>query len=442
MAKQFTIPEFYRSSVISLIKAGRRAADNRKRDLAPSIIDMGPVVFKLARHFGFCFGVENAIDIAYRALAENPDARVYLLSEMIHNPQVNENLRSRGVKFILAPDGSQLIPFESLRSDDIVIVPAFGTTVELFAKLEGLGINPRSYDATCPFVEKVWKRASQLGERGFTVIIHGKNTHEETRATFSHARLNAPSLVILDMDEAQSLASYLRGERKLSEFATEFSGRYSEGFNPELDLQRIGVVNQTTMLATETKAISDVLRSAMRERYGEDQAGEHFADTRDTLCYATSENQQSVHALVDAGGDLALVVGGYNSSNTSHLVELCERRYPTFYIKDADEIISRDQIRHLKLRHPQQQLTAIGSKGHPIQGDVVISNNWLPPRAPNSDQPIEILVTAGASCPDALVEQVVLKIAQLFGVQERLSSQLATFNEMLAANSSAVSAHN
>lgn len=407
MGRKFDIPIFYRSSIISSIKGARRLADSRKQDYSPSVLDLGQVRFKIARHFGFCFGVENAIEIAYRALAENPDKRVFLLSEMIHNPQVNSDLRERGVRFILSTAGEQLLPFEQLKPEDIVIVPAFGTTVELFAKLESLGINPRAYNATCPFVEKVWKRAAQLGEKGYTVIIHGKHTHEETRATFSHARLNSPSLVILDLDEAELLAKYIRRERPWELFAQDFSSRYSNEFDPALHLDRIGVVNQTTMLAPETQKISAILREAMQEHFGAEQLNEHFADTRDTLCYATSENQESIYHMLASGGDFALVVGGYNSSNTSHLVEICQKQVPTYYIKDASEIISHELVRHLDLNSRQ----------------VLETRNWLP----RDKSPIDILVSAGASCPDALVDEVISKVSALFGLHDKFDSALSRF---------------
>lgn len=400
MGRKFDIPTFYRSSVVSSLKQARRVDDQRKKDLSPTSLDLGKVRFKIARHFGFCFGVENAIERAYRSLAENPGKRVFLLSEMIHNPHVNSDLESRGVRFILKPDGTQIIPFEELTPDDIVIVPAFGTTVDLFKKLRGLGIDTERYNATCPFVEKVWKRSEQLGTKGYTVIIHGKHSHEETRATFSHARVTARSLVIRDVPEAEKLSAYIRGEIPLDQFSLDFAGRFSEGFSPERDLVRIGVVNQTTMLATETQHISDILRAASIARYGEGAVGDHFADTRDTLCYATSENQDATKALMEHHADFAVVVGGYNSSNTSHLVELLEARLPTYYIEDESEIRSTSIIRHLDLHSMKVKETS----------------GWLPLR----DSPIEILLTAGASCPDSLVDRVLKRIAELAGVEAEL----------------------
>jgi 4-hydroxy-3-methylbut-2-enyl diphosphate reductase len=416
MARQFQIPPFYRSRIVSGIKGARRAGDARKKDLSPSVLDLGAVRFKLARHFGFCFGVENAIEIAYRALAENASRRVFLLSEMIHNPRVNEDLQSRGVRFLMKPDGSVLVPFEELTGDDIVIVPAFGTTLQILEAIKARGIDPLRYDTTCPFVQKVWSRSEELGRRGFTVVIHGKAAHEETRATFSHARAHSKSVIVRDLEEAKLLAEFITGERSLEEFPALFAGRYSDGFSAADHLTRIGVVNQTTMLAEETQTIAEVLRDAMRTRYGAALLVEHYADTRDTLCYATTENQSAAHALVAAGGDLALVVGGYNSSNTSHLVELLEAQYPTYFIQDATEILDYRRIRHLKLK----------------EKCVVETQGWLP----QDKTPVTILVGAGASCPDKLIEEVLIRVSALFGVADALPPSaeelIRTFEQMAA----------
>ncbi len=413
MGRRFEIPDFYRSAIISPLKAARRMADARKKDLAPTVLDLGGLRFKIARHFGFCFGVENAIEIAYRAVAENPGKRVFLLSEMIHNPQVNEDLERRGVRFILAPDGTQLIPFSEIMPSDIVIVPAFGTTQELFEKLSSLGVDPQLYNATCPFVEKVWKRSNQLGDKGYTVIIHGKHYHEETRATFSHARMSAPALVIRDMKEAQQVARFIQGDLSDNQFREIFAGRYSANFEPNRDLQRIGVVNQTTMLAHETQGIAEYLRDVMRQRYGSEALDEHFADTRDTLCYATSENQDAIAGLVADGGSCAIVVGGYNSSNTSHLAKLCSAHVPTFYIKDADELLSPTEIRHLD----------IDSR------EVKVSSNWLN----TGSGAVDILVSAGASCPDAVVDQVIQRVASFFGKEQSLGVAVKLISERYQA---------
>lgn len=394
MARSFDIPIYFRSPIIAAVKAARREGDPRKRDLSPSVLDLGPVRFKIARHFGFCFGVENAIEIAYRALESHPDRRIFLLSEMIHNPHVNDDLLARGVRFIMTPAGEQLVDWEELTPDDLVIVPAFGTTLEIQERLAARGIDPYSWDTTCPFVEKVWNRTGTLGEKDCTVVIHGKRTHEETRATFSHSSASAPTVVVQNMAETERLARIITGEEPIERFAEWFGGACSDGFDPALHLGKIGVVNQTTMLASETQAIADRLRQAMIERHGADAIAEHFADTRDTLCYATNENQNATIALIESGGDLALVVGGYNSSNTSHLVELCEERMPTYFIKDAGEIESRDAVRHFDL-HARA---------------VRQSEGWLP----TVDRPLDIVLTSGASCPDALVDEVIERVASFF----------------------------
>jgi 4-hydroxy-3-methylbut-2-en-1-yl diphosphate reductase len=394
MARTFDIPIFYRSPIIATVKNARKVSDPRKKDLTPSILDFGPVRFKVARHFGFCFGVENAIEIAYRTIDQNPGRRIFLLSEMIHNPHVNEDLRERGVEFIMTPGGDQLVEWDSLTPEDIVIVPAFGTTLEIQALLAERNIDPYSYDTTCPFVEKVWNRTESLGERDCTIVIHGKRTHEETRATFSHSRENAPTIIVQNMAETERLARIVSVDEPLERFEEWFRGQCSEGFDPTVHLNRIGVVNQTTMLASETQAIADRLRQAMLQRYGSDSISEHFIDTRDTLCYATNENQNATMALIETGGDLAIVVGGYNSSNTSHLVELCEEKMPTYFIKDAGEIESAEIINHFDLH------------SHTLHN----TEQWLPVES----RPLDIVLTSGASCPDALVDDVVQQIVSFF----------------------------
>ncbi|HLZ16705.1 MAG TPA: 4-hydroxy-3-methylbut-2-enyl diphosphate reductase [Cyclobacteriaceae bacterium] len=310
----------------------------RKQDFSPTQLDFGPVQFFLARHFGFCYGVENAIEISYRALEENPGRQVYLLSQMIHNQEVNADLQSRGIKFIADTDGTQFIPWGKINAEDIVIIPAFGTTLEIENFLLGKKVEVQKYNTTCPFVEKVWNRAEKLGGENYTIIIHGKPNHEETRATFSHSAYRGASVIVQHMNDAQQLAKYITGEKAREEFFAEFENRFSKGFDPERDLRRIGVVNQTTMLATETQAIADFFKQAMRDRYGEENLKNHFADTRDTLCYATNDNQDASYELLKTGADLAIVVGGYNSSNTSHIVELCERKFPTYFINSEAEI--------------------------------------------------------------------------------------------------------
>ncbi|QXD16751.1 4-hydroxy-3-methylbut-2-enyl diphosphate reductase [Rhodocaloribacter litoris] len=406
MARQFNVPAFYRSPVIGRVKEARRVTDPRKRDLSPSVLDFGPVRFKLARHFGFCYGVENAIEIAYRALDENPGRRLFLLSEMIHNPHVNDDLRRRGIRFLRTTRGEQLIPFDTLTPEDVVIIPAFGASLEVEAELARRGVDTVRYNTTCPFVEKVWKRSEQIGQKGFTVVVHGKRYHEETRATFSHAKEAAPVVVVRDLGEAEDLARVIRGEAGRAFFFERFADRHSDGFDPDRDLRRIGVVNQTTMLATETQAIADLLRRAMIDRYGEADLHEHFADTRDTLCYATNENQDATKALLADGGDLALIVGGYNSSNTSHLVELAAATMPAYFISGAGEIEGPNVIHHFDL-HTHARRTTTG---------------WLPAR-----RPLDLVLTAGASCPDALLDEVLHRVLDFFPGARTVEEALAPF---------------
>ncbi|GAB5522026.1 MAG: 4-hydroxy-3-methylbut-2-enyl diphosphate reductase [Rhodothermales bacterium] len=406
MARQFDVPEFYRSPIISTVKSARRATDPRKRDLSPATIDFGPVRFKIARHFGFCYGVENAIEIAYRALNENPDKRIFLISEMIHNPFVNQDLKSRGIQFLRTTKGEQIVPFDELQPDDVVLIPAFGTTLEIEAMLTERGVDTKTYNTTCPFVEKVWKKSAQIGKKSYTVVVHGKRYHEETRATISHAKQGAPVVVVRDLAEAEDLAAVIRGERDTAFFFERFPDRYSKDFDPVRDLQRIGVVNQTTMLATETQAIAALLKDAMVLRYGEADIDAHFADTSDTLCYATNENQNATYALIESGGDVAVVVGGYNSSNTSHLVELCSEHMPTYFISGPDEMVALDRIWHFDLHSKSIHETC----------------DWLPAK-----RPLEVVLTAGASCPDALLDRVMRKLIGWFEGTRSIDEALAPF---------------
>lgn len=391
--KKFDIPTYYQSSIISKIKEIRYLKDPRKIDNSPTRLDFGPVIFYVARHFGFCYGVKNAIDIAYKTINENPKKRIYLLSEMIHNPNVNADLQGMNVKFIMDTSGNQIIPWEQLTKEDIVIIPAFGTTLEIENKLNEIGIDPYKYDTTCPFVEKVWNRSSQLGDEESTVIIHGKNTHEETRATFSHSIKNAPSLIVRDLKETEFLVSVILKEKKEEDFYEYFKGKYSKSFDVSKDLQKIGVVNQTTMLASETSAIATLLKGTMIKKYGQEEIEKHFVDTRDTLCYATNDNQNATYTLLKQKADFAIVVGGYNSSNTGHIVELCNEKIKTYFISDSNKIIDKKNISHFDLKNKNEVLT----------------ENYLPEK-----EKIEILLTSGASCPDAEVDRVMLKLLAMF----------------------------
>jgi len=391
--KSFQIPEFYHSPVISRIKSLRKTSDPKKKDFRPTVLDFGPVTFYIARHFGFCYGVENAIEISFRAIAENPGKRIFLLSQMIHNPDVNNDLTSRGVKFLMDTEGRPIIPWSELRSDDIVIIPAFGTTLDIEQKLKALGIEPHRYNTTCPFVERVWKKSEKLGAEKYAIIIHGKHNHEETRATFSRSEVNAPAIIIKNLEEAKKLGAFILGKLDETGFRKLFQERISPGFDPLNDLHRIGVINQTTMLATETQEIADYFRGVMREKHGEENLSAHFADTRDTLCYATNENQEATYGLLETAADLAIVVGGYNSSNTSHIVELCEQKLPTYFISGPAEILSSQTIRHC---HFQQQ-------------EVLETSPFLPAKTP-----VRIILTSGASCPDSVVDAVLQRIVSFF----------------------------
>lgn len=391
--KSFVIPEFYKSPIISKVKEIRKTKDPRKKDFRPTVLDFGPVRFFIARHFGFCYGVEHAIETAYKAIEENPDKRIFLLSQMIHNPDVNNDLIQRGVKFLMDTSGKTILPFSELRPDDIVIIPAFGTTLSIEKELNDIGIEIRKYDTTCPFVERVWKKSDKLGDDQFTIIIHGKFNHEETRATFSRSEKNSPSIVVKDIQESKILGDYILGKIDRSQFNQTFGNRCSANFDPDAHLQRVGVINQTTMLATETQEIADYFRKVMLEKFGAEQLNTHFADTRDTLCYATNENQEATYGLLKEQADVAIVVGGYNSSNTSHIVELCEEKLPTYFISSAQEIVSKTKINHFDF------------KNH----NYLHSESFLPEK-----EITNIILTSGASCPDSIVDEVLQKILSYF----------------------------
>jgi len=290
--------------------------------------------------------------------------------------------------------GNTIIPFEELHAEDIVIIPAFGTTIAIEDTLKKIGIQIEKYNTTCPFVEKVWNRAEQIAAKGYSIVVHGKPSHEETRATFSHSNAHTPTVVINDMAEAIVLGEFIGGERDSATFQEVFSGRFSEGFDIEKDLERFGVVNQTTMLATDTQAIADYLKQVVIKKHGENSSiGDYFADTRDTLCYATNDNQTAVRDLLEQEADLAIVIGGRKSSNSSHLVELCEHKLPTYFIQSEADILSKDEIRAFNWQTHEEY----------------ISTGFLP----NGDT-TRILITSGASCPDAIVEAVIEKLSSFY----------------------------
>jgi 4-hydroxy-3-methylbut-2-enyl diphosphate reductase len=395
------VPNHYAGPIIQKVKDFRLA--NGKRSLSPTLLEICQLQVLIPRHFGFCFGVERAIHMAFSTLEKNPDHRTFLVSEIIHNPLVNNELKERGIEFIYDAEGRRQVSADELSDDDIALIPAFGTTLQIEDSLKQSGIDTstkeyrESYDTTCPFVSKVWKRGEELGREGYTIIIHGKYKHEETQATHSHTKEHTKTLVVLDEAEAKKVAAYITGEMALADFERQFAGMASEDFDPERDLQRVAVVNQTTMLAEETKQVTETLREAMRQRYGEENLDHHCADTNDTLCYATNQNQNATRALLRSSADLALIVGGYNSSNTAHLVEICSEIMPSFLIANSDEILSQHSICHFDL-HAKQMAE---------------SQDWLP-----GELPVRLIITSGASCPDILMNQVLQKVAGFYGYSE------------------------
>ena len=406
--KSFDVPVVYRSKLITAIKKKRKEQDRMKKDFSPTLLDFGSLHIYLARHFGFCYGVENAIDIAFKTVEENAGKRIFLLSEMIHNPQVNSDLKNKGVQFLQDNSGKQIIPFDNLSAEDIVLIPAFGTTLQIEKELKAIGIQIEHYDTTCPFVEKVWNRSEAIAKENYTIIIHGKPNHEETRATFSHASATAPSVVVKDIKQTEELSKYITSEKPLEQFYIEFKNQYSEGFDVRKDFERIGVVNQTTMLATDTQAIADFLKEVMIKKFSlaEENIKEHFADTRDTLCFATHDNQSAVIGMLDVPADLAIVVGGYNSSNTSHLVELCEEKLPTYFIDSDQKLLSKQTIMHYNFHTKTEAVT----------------QDYLPQKSTNT-----ILITSGASCPDSVVEDVIKKLVSFYPASKTIDDLITEF---------------
>ena len=409
------VPNHYAGPIIQKVKDFRLA--NGKRSLSPTLLEICQLQVLIPRHFGFCFGVERAIHMAFSTLEKNPEHRTFLVSEIIHNPLVNNELKERGIEFIYDAEGRRQVSADELSNDDIALIPAFGTTLQIEDSLKQSGIDTStkeyrgSYDTTCPFVSKVWKRGEELGREGYTIIIHGKYNHEETQATHSHTKEYTKTLVVLDEAEAKKVAAYITGEMALADFERQFAGMASEHFDPERDLQRVAVVNQTTMLADETKQVTETLREAMRQRYGEENLDYHCADTNDTLCYATNQNQNATRALLRSSADLALIVGGYNSSNTAHLVEICSEIMPSFLIANSDEILSQHGIRHFDI-HAKQMAE---------------SQDWLP-----GELPVRLIITSGASCPDILMNQVLQKVAGFYGYSEAeiAEANLSLFEEI------------
>jgi 4-hydroxy-3-methylbut-2-enyl diphosphate reductase len=349
--------------------------------------EKGRLTVHLAKEFGFCYGVERAVDYAYQAVARFPGRNVFLTGEIIHNPHVNERLRANGIRFLSDPDERA----HQLGPEDVVILPAFGVTVSEMKRLSDLGCI--LVDTTCGSVLTVWKNVVRYAQEGFTAVIHGKVKHEETRATASQA-LKYPKgryLVVVDREEAAAVCDYIRNGGERSAFLARFAPAASPGFDPDLDLQRIGCANQTTMLMSESLQIGDMFRDAFRERYGEAALLHHFR-AFDTICSATQERQDAVISLLDSQPvDLMIVVGGYNSSNTCNLAKICASRVRTFHIADPNSLLTADRIRHRPVGPPS---TASPSE--------VVTSDWLPPSGR-----IIVGLSAGASTPNNIVGEVI-----------------------------------
>ena len=352
----------------------------------------GRLTVHLAREFGFCYGVDRAVDYAYQARRRFPDRDVFLTGEIIHNPHVNDRLREAGIRFLsdAHEDASRLGP------SDVVILPAFGVTVPQMAQLSDQGCT--LVDTTCGSVLTVWKNVIRYAQDGFTSVIHGKVKHEETRATASQA-LKYPEghyLVVLDREEAEIVCSYIRGRGDREAFLTRFAGAASPGFDPDRHLERVGCANQTTMLMTESLEIGEMFRDALRERYGDAALDRHFR-AFDTICSATQERQDAVIALLDEQPlDLMLVVGGYNSSNTCNLARICADKVRTYHIADPAGLVSPHEVRHRPVGAPS---TTVGKE------DVTVG--WLP-----RSGPVMIGLTAGASTPNNIVGEVIRKLEE------------------------------
>jgi 4-hydroxy-3-methylbut-2-enyl diphosphate reductase len=425
----------YQSRLCAAIKALARR--HERTAAAPVVLNFGAVRYLVPSHFGFCLGVKNAIERAYETLAENPGRRVFMLSELIHNPFVNEDLVRRGLRFLQSDKGvahtnGERGPdlWETLTPDDIVIIPAFGATDEDKRRLVRKGIAVMEHDATCMLVERVWKAARAYGREGYTVVIHGKHEHEETKATFSNTRRHAHAVIVRNLDETRQLGEIILegGAAARARFDSLFAGKYTEGFSLERDLARVAVVNQTTLLMNETREIITHLRDVFATKYGPDRPGEQprvgGQGRNDTLCYATQVNQDALARALEEPLDAAFVIGGRNSSNTYQLYRLCEQRLGSraFFIQSESNILSPGVVEHY----------VFPSKGLLGHGGVVERRTlWGAESADPGGGPKRILVTGGASCPDGIIQQVIARINGFYPQSElrSIDSVLADLSE-------------
>jgi 4-hydroxy-3-methylbut-2-enyl diphosphate reductase len=422
----------YQSRLCAAIKA--RARRHERTASAPVLLDFGAVRYLVPSHFGFCLGVKNAIERAYESLSENPGKRVFMLSELIHNPFVNEDLIRRGLRYLqtdkgiphkAGPRGPDL--WDTLTPDDIVIIPAFGATDEDKRRLVRKGIAVRQYDATCMLVEKVWKAARAYGREGYTVVIHGKHEHEETKATFSNTSRYAHAIIVRNMEETRQLGDIILGRDRDAQasFQALFAGKLTAGFDIKHHLERVAVVNQTTLLMNETREIIAYLRDVFLEKYGADAPGAAprvgGQGRNDTLCYATQVNQDALTRALEEPLDAAFVIGGKNSSNTYQLYRLCEQRLGprAFFIQSEANILPGGEVEHY----------VFPSKGR--QGHVELRPLCPGMAGGGTAQARRILVTGGASCPDGIIQHVISRINS-FHSHESLRPIEAVVSELVA----------